>query len=192
MRALVYFVATSIDGYIAGPDGQVDAFPMTGDHFDVLVGEFPETLPAHTHAHFGITDVTKGRFGTILMGRRTYEPALAAGIESPYPHLEQWVFSRSLRPSSSSPSLTITDRDPLATVRELKQSPGKDIWLCGGGELAGILFPEIDETIVKINPLLLGRGIPMIAGSYEPAAFELVSSRAFSSGVVIHHGRRRR
>lgn len=182
MRDLVYYVAVSIDGYIADPLGGFDAFLVEGDHGSVVLGELADALPAHAHAMLG-TQPPRTRFDTVVMGWNTLTPALDVGIASPYPHLRQFVASR--RPREIDPAITLTD-DPLATVRALKQEGGLDIWLCGGGKLAGALLPEIDRLILKRNPLAFGSGIPLFGGAaYEPRSFTLVGTRPFRSGVVI-------
>lgn len=91
----------------------------------------------------GLTDTPNRHFDTVLMGRSTYE----LGSASPYAHLRQIVFSRTL--TSPDPAVRI-ETDPVETVRTLKQEDGGlGIWLCGGADLAGQLLPEIDELIVK-------------------------------------------
>ena len=183
MRELVYYVAVSLDGAIAGPGGETDAFPAAGDHMTVLLTEFPETLPAHVADALGIR-VTAGRFDTVMMGRDTLMPALEIGVTSPYPHLRQIVATRA-DGGGFDPDIAVT-HEPLRTVRELKREPGGDIWLCGGGELAGSLLPEIDRLILKRNPVVLGSGIPLFGESaFEPRTFDLVGTRAFDSGVII-------
>jgi dihydrofolate reductase len=182
MRKLIYYVAVSIDGYIADPSGGFDAFLAEGDHAAVVFGEYGDALPAHAHAALGITP-PKTRFDTVIMGWRTLTPALDLGISSPYPHLLQIVVSRHAR--DVDPTMIVTD-DPIATVRELKQQEGLDIWLCGGGELAGSLLPEIDHLVLKRNPVVFGSGIPIFGKvPYEPRAFALTRTRSFDSGVVI-------
>jgi len=182
MRNLIYYVAVSIDGYIADPDGGFDAFLAEGDHSSVVFGEFADALPAHAHAALGI-EPPKTRFDTVIMGWNTLTPALDIGIASPYPHLRQIVASR--HPRDVDPAIVLTD-DPLATIRSLKQQDGLDIWLCGGGELAGTLVSEIDRLVLKRNPVVFGSGIPMFGHArYEPRAFELIRSRSFESGIVI-------
>lgn len=182
MRELVYFIAVSIDGYIADPRGGFDAFPVAGDHMSAITGEFGDAIPGHIHAAMG-TRPPGTRFDTVIMGWNTLTPALDAGIASPYPHLRQIVASRHDR--SIDPALSLTN-DPAATIRDLKQRDGLDIWLCGGGELAGALLPEIDRLILKRNPIVFGSGIPLFGRSpYSPRAFTPVTHRAFTSGVCI-------
>ncbi len=182
MRELVYYVAVTIDGFIADPEGGFDPFLIEGDHASVVFGEYADALPAHAHAALGVTP-PRTHFDTVIMGWNTLTPALDVGITSPYPHLRQIVASR--HPRDHDPSITMTD-DPLATVRDLKNEDGLDIWLCGGGELAGALLPEIDRLVLKRNPLVFGSGIPLFGNApYEPRAFALTKTRPFESGVVI-------
>lgn len=182
MRELVYYVAVSLDGFIAGPDGGADAFLVEGDHSPVLLEEFGDALPAHVMAALGL-EPPRDRFDTVLMGWNTLIPGLELGIDSPYPHLRQYVASRSDKRVAEDVTLM---RDPVATVRELTQGSGLDIWLCGGGELAGVLIDEIDRLVLKRNPFAFGSGIPLFgAAPYAPRRFDLVSARPFASGVVV-------
>lgn len=182
MRRLIYYVAVSIDGYIANPTGGFDAFLVEGDHASVVFGDYADALPAHAHAALGI-EPPRTRFDTVIMGWNTLTPALDVGITSPYPHLRQIVASR--HPRDVDPAIVLTD-DPLATVRSLKREDGLDVWLCGGGEFAGTLLSEIDRLIIKRNPVVFGSGISMFGDApYEPSAFSLTETRSFESGVVI-------
>ncbi|MHA7986388.1 dihydrofolate reductase family protein [Rathayibacter sp. CAU 1779] len=182
MRELIYYVAVSIDGYIADPAGGFDAFLVEGDHAAVVFGEYADALPAHAHAALGIHP-PKTRFDTVIMGWNTLTPALDLGITSPYPHLRQVVASR--HPREVDPAIILTD-DPLAMIRGLKREDGLDIWLCGGGELAGTLASEIDRLVLKRNPVVFGSGISLFGNAqYEPRAFTLTRTSTFESGVVI-------
>lgn len=182
MRELVYYVAVSIDGYIADPDGGFDAFLVEGDHASVVFGEYADALPVHALGALGI-EPPRTRFDTVVMGWNTLTPALDAGIASPYPHLRQIVASRHARDHDA--AITLTD-DPLSVVRELKEQDGLDIWLCGGGELAGTLLPEIDRLVLKRNPVVFGTGVPLFgSATYDPRTFLPAGIRPFESGVVI-------
>jgi dihydrofolate reductase len=188
MRTLTYYVGTTLDGYIAAPDGAVDAFPVEQPILDFIAAEFPETLPTHGRDQLGVT-ASGTRFDTVVMGRSTYAPALDVGITSPYAHLRQYVVSTTLTPAD--PAVEIVADDPLGLVRELKREEGSGIWLAGGGRLAGALLPEIDELVVKLYPVVLGRGIPMIASERPlPSSFTLVESRALEGGTTVHTYRR--
>ena len=94
MRRLTYYIASTIDGFIAGPDGEFDFFPFEGDVAAAILAEYPETIPIQAREALGLTGVANKHFDRVLMGRGTYEPALAIGITSPYPQLKQYVFSR--------------------------------------------------------------------------------------------------
>lgn len=183
MQKLTYFVASTVDGYIAGPDGQHDFFPYEGDHMAALSEDFPETMPAHVRQHLGLPTVQE-HFDTVIMGRRTYEPALSLGIEDPYAPLRTIVFSRS-HPAQLKGSLQVTADDPVLTVQGLKREKGRGIWLCGGASLASQLVPEIDEVILKLNPLLAGGGIRVLDGAFRPQTLTLREQRVFRSGVVF-------
>ncbi|MBC9717905.1 dihydrofolate reductase [Streptomyces sp. TRM66268-LWL] len=190
MRKLTYFIASTIDGYIAGPDGSdptgPDGFwPVGQDYVEHLATAFPETLPAPARAALGITDMGT-RFDTVLEGRRTYQIGLDAGLTDAYPHLRHLVFSRSLT-ESPDPAVELVATDPVARVRELKQEEGKDLWLIGGGELAGVLYGEIDELIIKLAPLTVGSGVPLFAHTtaFDPTLYELTDSTPLKSGTVF-------
>ena len=184
MRALTYLVAVTADGFIAGEDGGCDFFPMTGEHLQYLAQEYPETFPQHLRAGFAATGPNR-HFDTVVMGRRTYEVGSKLGLTSPYPQLRQFVLSRSL-PRSADPAVQVVCEDPVEWVRSLKQEQGLGIWLCGGAELAGALHPEIDEFVLKVNPVVLGTGIPLIRGLGQARRLELIAHLTFPSGVAIH------
>ena len=184
MRRLTYFVASTVDGFIARKDGSFDFFPMTGEHLPFIATEFPETLSAPHRAAVGV-DAANAHFDTVLMGRKTYEVGVALGITSPYPHLRQYVVSRSMT-ASPDPAIHLVARDPIECVRELKRQAGLDIWLCGGARLAGELYHEIDQLILKVNPVVLGDGIPLFEGVPGPATLELTDHKTFAGGIAIH------
>ncbi|MEV7419377.1 dihydrofolate reductase family protein [Streptomyces sp. NPDC089919] len=185
MRKLTYFVATTIDGFIAAPDGAFAFFfeHLTEDFFAHLGGEYADTLNTPGRNAFGLADRPNTRFDTVLMGRGTYESGLP-DVVSPYGHLRQIVFSRSLteRPD---PAVEVTAEDPLARVRALKKEDGLGIWLCGGGDLAGQLLPEIDELIVKQYPIVAGSGIPMFGAGFDNRRFALTGTHV-TDACVFH------
>ncbi len=180
MRKLVYFVAATVDGHIASPRGEFDFFPL-GEHFEAQVAELPETIPAHLRATVGAASEPR-RFGAVVMGRKTYEVGARAGLTDPYAPLPTVVFSRTLATAES--PVRVTAENPVDVVRALKRQPGRDIWLCGGGNLAASLADEIDELVVKLNPLLLGAGIALWSAPFSPRSLRLINTRTFASGVV--------
>ncbi|RCV47847.1 dihydrofolate reductase family protein [Marinitenerispora sediminis] len=183
MRKLVYYVGVSVDGFIAGPGGEFDFYPLAPDMLDHLRAEFPETAPTHIRPQLGLEGAPNRRFGTVIMGRATYQ--VDADVTNPYAHLRQYVVSRSLG-ESPDPAVELVPDDPVGLVRRLKDEPGDgDIWLCGGGVLAGQLLPEIDELVVKRYPVVAGGGLPMFAGPFRPRAFAPVETHTFSNGGTI-------
>jgi dihydrofolate reductase len=183
-RDLTYYIGTSLDGYIAGPNDEVEPLMAFTDVLDAIKVEWPETLPSFAREMFGIADAPNTHFDTCLMGRRTYDPGLAMGFTSPYAHLEQYVFTNSLD-ADTDKDVNFVSGDPLELVRDLKAREGKGIWLCGGANLASALISEIDQIIVKRYPVLFGGGIPMFAGAYQPTGFTLAENRVFDSGSSI-------
>ncbi|MYW01569.1 dihydrofolate reductase family protein [Streptomyces sp. SID3343] len=186
MRKLTYFIASTLDGFIADRDGNFDFFPIADATVEYLVREYPETLPTHVASHFGVApDAEYRHFDTVLMGRATYEPALKAGITNPYRHLRTYVVTSSIT-ESPDPAVTLVAGDPLAAVRELKTEAGdKGIWVAGGAQLAGALLPEIDEVIVKTYPIMIGTGIPLMSGEFAVTAFTRTGGVVLDSGVSV-------
>lgn len=184
MRKLVYFIGVSIDGMIAGPGGETDFHPLDPDMVAHVRAEFPETMPVHIRPLIGMAaDTPNKRYDTVIMGRATYSLPLAEGVTSPYPHLRQYVVSRSL--TGTDPAVTLVPGNPAGLVRQLKAEEGSDIWLCGGADLAGQLLPEIDELVVKSYPVAAGGGVPMFTGGFAPRAFTPVEVLTFGHGGTI-------
>lgn len=185
MRKLVYYVAVSLDGYIAGPGGEVDFYPLGADMAEWINERYPESVPGHIREQAGIApDVPNRHWDTLIMGRGTYEPALSAGIASPYPHMKQYVVSTTLD-SIAEPEIELVRTDPVELVRRLKKEEGKDIWLCGGGTLAGALLEEIDQLVFKSYPVLAGAGVPVLGGVFRPTRFAPVRRQEFGNGAQV-------
>lgn len=187
MRKLVYYVAVTLDGFIAGPDGGdpsgAEFFPITPDLIEFIVANHPETLPGPARDAMGIAG--EGRhFDTVIEGRASYELGLAAGLDDAYPHLRHLVVSTSLAGRDDAP-VEIVSANPLARVRELKAEDGLDIWLVGGGTLAHALLPEIDRLVLKVNPSVIGSGIPLFAGEFTHARFTPVDQVDLAGGVRV-------
>lgn len=193
MRRLVYYVATTLDGFIAGPDGGdpsgAEFFPVTPDLVQFIVENHPETLPAPAREALSI-DGPPLTFDTVVEGRHSYEIGLDAGLTNAYPHLRHIVFSRTLI-ESPDPGVEIVSADPAEFVRTLKGEPGEDVWLVGGGKVAAALLPEIDRLILKVNPSVIGSGVPLFDGPFTPHLFRPAGEVLLEGGVrVVTYDRR--
>ena len=187
MQKLTYYIACSVDGFIAHLDGSHDGFSQDSEYFSDLFSSFPETVPSHSRDAMGISAENQW-FDTVLMGRKTYEIGLKDGVTSPYSHMKQYVFSRSMQESPDE-HVELISENAVDLVRYLKSEKGKGIWLCGGADLASTLFAHnlIDQLILKINPFLMGSGIPLFSGTIQQTALELTSSKIYGNGVSRLH-----
>jgi dihydrofolate reductase len=168
MRKLKYHVASTLDGFIAHEDHTIDGFVAEGEH----VSDYLSSL--------------KNDYDIALMGRRTYEFGFQFGVTNPYPWMKQYVFSRTMGKSPDT-NVELVSESIIDLVRELKEGMGKDIYLCGGAELAARLLAEgmIDEIIVKLNPVVFGAGVPLFSGATRQTELELVSNKVYGNGVVL-------
>jgi len=185
MRRLTYFVALSIDGMMAGPQDEVDFYPSSDAYNAWMLEEYPDVLPILGRHQLGLDDAANRHFDTVVMGRRTYEPGLQAGMTSPYPHLRQYVVSTTQEDLDA--EVTYVREDPTALVRALKAEDSPlDIYLCGGARLAATLLPEIDRMIIKRYPVVAGAGITAFGGApFAPTPFDLTELKTFPGGNAV-------
>lgn len=191
MRELTYFIASTLDGFVADPSGgdPTDVSPggfflSQGDHSEPLLAAYPETVPGAVRELLGL-DAENRVFDTVLMGRRTWELGRDTGAPDPYPRLRSYVFSRSIA-ESPVPTVNFVSGDPLEKVRELKREDGLGIWLCGGGVLAETLWPEIDHLVVKVNPVVIGAGVKLFhSDEFALRKLRLAGHHVYESGVAV-------
>jgi dihydrofolate reductase len=164
MRKVVYGGAMSLDGFIAGPNGEYDWIVMDPDiDFSAMTS----------------------RFDTFLIGRKTFEAMRRMGGGPPTPGITNIVFSRTLKPSDC-PNATLSD-DAEAVVAALRKMPGKDIALFGGGDLFRSLLAAglVDEVGFAVIPVLLGAGIPMLPSPAAGAVLKLKSQRVYEKTGTV-------
>lgn len=167
MARLSYYVASTLDGFIAHEDGTFGGFQWS----DEVVSDFMSDLE---------------QFGTVLMGRKTYDVGLREGKTSPYPAMRQIVFSRSMQQSPDT-DVELVSKDIVEFVKHLKASETKPIWLCGGCEIATRLLREglIDHVTVKLNPVFFGSGIPVMSVLDDTVTLALKASKNYECGIVL-------
>lgn len=165
MARIVYYVAASVDGFIADSSGGVDWLP-DGDSSDYRYAEFYAGVEA------------------LVMGRRTYEQVLDFG-EWPYPGKPAYVFTQS-PPRDALPEVRFVEGSAVDFYGGIAERHSGTVWLVGGADLADQFRQSglIDEYQVFVIPIVLGQGIPLFGGPGMPTLLELESARAHADGVV--------
>jgi dihydrofolate reductase len=164
MRRVRYSVAMSLDGYIAGPNGEIDWITMD-----------PE-----------IDFRAKMRqFDTLLVGRRTFDQMVSAGRPS-MPGMKTIVFSRTLK-SEDYPGVAIVSENHAAAVAAMKANSGKDMWLFGGGSLFRSLAEEaiVDTVEVAVMPVLIGGGVTLGSNLGSYVRLSLTAHKVYGTGIVL-------
>jgi dihydrofolate reductase len=188
MRIITFGGAVSLDGFLGGPDGALDWLHFSAD-VQQITGDYWKTID------------------TILMGRKTYIAALAQRPQenenrktkketrtpknekrttNRKPAMRTYVFSRTLT-TVDDDGVELVTTDAAAFVRALKEQPGKDICLMGGGELAQTLIGAglVDKVGLNVHPVLLGQGIPVFRDPGRRVALELTECRRLDGGCVL-------
>ena len=180
MRLVVYYVAQSLDGFIAQVDGDMD---------------WLTELSAGAEDDGGYTAFLRG-VGTVVMGRRTYDDCLRLNSGMwPYAGKEAFVFSRDATLQSA--NVTFVTDDPIKFVRNLRAAapsplspPQGDVWFIGGSALAGLLLDAglIDRIVVTIAPIILGAGVPTfgppVGDGVRDVRLALYRSHTLTNGMV--------
>ncbi|KZE71116.1 deaminase [Paenibacillus jamilae] len=169
---VVLYIAMSLDGYIAMPDGSVDwLFDVKGDGGDNGYADFYDTV------------------GTVLMGRLTFEEVLKLSDDFLYAGKPCYVLTRSLMEQPKAPHVTFTDETLTELVPRLqKQSEGL-VWLVGGGQLVQAFMQAglLEKAIIAIIPKVLGQGIPLFPEGTLPSTFELHEIERRGDIVLLHY-----
>jgi dihydrofolate reductase len=172
-RKVIVHIGTSADGYIARSDGDL---------------EWLTSRPA-PKGFYGMDAFMKS-VDTKVLGRKTYEVSLRMGakFESGSRSI---VFSSHPRPADAPSGVEFVSEAIGPFVRRLREQPGKDIWLMGGGGIIASFLDAkaIDEFVISMAPVFIGEGIPLIARRHRHVPLELQSAERFEDGLVQLHYR---
>lgn len=171
MAKIVYYVASSIDGFIAGANDDISDFVPGGNGVEKYLSDLKS-------------------FKTVIMGRRTYEFGYQYGLkpgQPAYPHMEHFIFSDSLKFEKKAKTVHIEPRS-IERIKQIKSSAETDIYLCGGGIFAGWLLDNklIDLLKIKVNPLILGKGVKLFGDSAKRVKLNLIKTEEYEEGLLIN------
>lgn len=170
MSKIKLYIATTIDGYIAKPDGDLG---------------WLTSLPYPEGSDYGYGEMLKS-VETTIMGRATYEKLLTMVDEWPYPELKTYVVTGDINYKVNTPATFVLNSDLKRFVEELKEKSDKDIWLMGGGKLISYFMDNglIDQMTITIVPINLGEGIRLFPDRTKVVKWKLISAEPFSTGLV--------
>jgi dihydrofolate reductase len=182
MRKLVVFNLVTMDGYVAGPNGEIDWHNVDGEFNDFAIEQ-------------------TATFDALVFGRVTYDlmasywptedaiknDPIVAGQMNAIPKL---VVSRTLDKADWNNTRLVKD-NVVAEIKKLKDEPGKEIAIFGSSNLSAYLLDEglIDEIRLIVNPIILGNGMPIFKGAQKQSRWELYKSRTFRNGNILHYYR---
>lgn len=172
MRKIIYYVATSLDGFIAGPANDISLFVSQGEGVQRYLADLKE-------------------FDTVIMGRKTYEFGYDFGLQPgqpAYPHMQHYIFSNNLELPGSNDQVRVVPPD-IEIIKELKAQTGSKIYLCGGGYFAGWLLNHqmIDELKIKLNPIILADGVRLFERSVVSCRLREIEAESYSDGLHFKH-----
>ena len=170
MRKIILYIAMSLDGKIAKPNGDVS---------------WLEEIPVPDNEDYGYGALIE-RIDTTLMGNKTFKQIQQFEGEFPYKGLKNFIFTQNSEQMNSD-DVEYVSGDVVTFIKELKTQPGKDIWLIGGGQINALLLNHhlIDEIIAFMMPVVLGTGIPMFHSLAEQSFLKHTESISYPNGVVL-------
>lgn len=176
MRKVVLFIAMSLDGYIADRNGGVGW----------LNGQGPDSENLDVYSEF-VKDID-----TILMGWNTYDQVTTelSPTEWIYRDFITYVITHNER--SSTEQIRFTDENPIDLLAKLKSENGKDIWICGGANLAQQLMRNdlIDQYYISVIPTLLGSGIRLFGNTEKEIKLKLLKTQTYNGITDLVYARR--
>lgn len=171
---VVLYIAMSLDGYIAQPDGSVEwLYDVKGDGGDNGYAAFYNTI------------------GTLIMGRLTYEIVLQLSEEFLYKGKPCYITTRNPSQYENAPDLFFTDEPMSELVPRLKETSKGDIWLAGGGQMVQVFLQEglLDEAVIAVIPKVLGEGIPLFPEGTVPSSFELSRVEQLGDIALLYYSK---
>ena len=174
-RQLILYIAASLDGYIAKPDGDIGWLSSV-------------EAPPEDYGYAAFTKTGD----TIVMGRKTYDKVLSFGIPWPHKGKKCYVLSGTL--SGADENVEFFNGDPADLIARIRQTRGLDIYCDGGGGVVHALAQRdlVDRYVISFIPVLLGDGIPLFRPGRPQQALALVQSTAYPSGLVqVQYERKR-
>ena len=170
-RKIIVHIATSADGYIARPDGDLDWLtdrPAPKGFYGLP--KFERTVDAK------------------ILGRKTFDFSMKMGASFGARDVH-YVFSRRPAPASLPPGVQFVTESIRAFVNRLRKQAGKNVWMMGGGEIIASFLDEgaIDEFVITVVPVFIGEGIPLMAPRHRDVPLKLRSAESFPDGAVQLH-----
>lgn len=171
MKKIILYIAASLDGRIAEPDGGLE-----------WLTEFPN--PEKTD--YGYKDLLAS-VDTVIMGGNTYRELLNMDVIWPYKQQKSYVVTRGWTEKATDENVQFITEDVIKTISALRNEHGKDIWLVGGGELTAMLLAVdlVDEIQICYIPVILGKGIPLFPEQPKGSQWKLTNSKSYKSGVLL-------
>lgn len=168
MKHIILYIASSIDGRIAEPDGGV---------------EFLSEYPVNEQMNYGYDDFI-ATVDTVLMGGRTYRKMMS--MDDVLPYLEQMTYVVSRHDGGTTENIRFITDNVIETISALRKEQGKNIWLMGGGELVSMLTEAglVDEMRIFYVPVILGKGIPLFPEQPSRSDWKLTDSKVYDNGVL--------
>ncbi len=170
MRNIVYYVASTLDGFISKPGDDISGFVGEGNGVSKYLADL-------------------ANFDTVVMGKNTYEFGYKYGLkpgEAPYKNMRHYIFSETLKFAKSDSNVHVCAHD-INIIKDLKKEKGTDIYLCGGGTFAGWLLDnkQIDILRIKLNPLIAGQGTRLFGESVSSYGTQLIDTAKYDNGLQI-------
>jgi dihydrofolate reductase len=169
MRKLKLYIAISLNGKIAKPDGSVD---------------WLESIPNPEKTDHGYTDFYKS-IDITIQGNNTYKQIMGWGIDFPYADKKNYVFTRN-EALVNTENVEFIAKNHVDFVNELKMQDGKDVWVIGGSKLNTMLLNEnfLDEIQVFVMPIIIADGINLFESLPNETKLTLIHSQSYSTGAV--------